>query len=80
MTYKILNTSVNGETITTTVEYDFDGAILTIDVAHFMPQSQQDIKTGIINRAITEKKRLDAEILNKSLINSLVIGQEIPIQ
>jgi len=79
MTYKILNTSVNGETITTTVEYDFDGTILTIDVAHFMPQSQQDIETGIINRAITEKKRLDAEILNRTLINSLVIGQEIPI-
>ena len=56
MTYKILNTQANEETITTTVEYNFDGVVVTVDIPHFMPQSELDIETGILNRAASEKR------------------------
>lgn len=80
MTYKILNTQSNEETITTTVEYNFDGTIVTVDIPHFMPQNESDIETGILNRAASEKRKLDAIELNKTLINNIVVGEEKPIQ
>lgn len=79
MTYKIIKTDVYGDTINTTVEYNFDGKIITIDVAHFMPQNQQDIETGILNRAASEKRRIDAEEFNRSLVENITIGEEKPI-
>lgn len=59
MNYKILDRRTE-QTVFTTVEYDFDGQIVTVDVAHFMPESEQDIITGIENRAVTEQKRLES--------------------
>jgi hypothetical protein len=59
MNYKILDRRTE-QTVFTTVEYDFDGRIVTVDVAHFMPESEQDIITGIENRAVTEQKRLES--------------------
>lgn len=79
MTYTILETQVNGDTINTKVEYNFDGTILVIDVPHFMPQTMQDIETGILNRAVSEKRKLDAEELNLTLVNYIVIGEEKPL-
>jgi hypothetical protein len=76
MTYTILETQVNGDTINTKVEYNFDGTILVIDVPHFMPQTMQDIETGILNRAVSEKRKLDAEELNLTLVNYIVTGEE----
>ena len=58
MNYKILDRRTE-QTVFTTVEYDFDGQIVTVDVAHFMPGSEQDIITGIENRAVTEQRRLE---------------------
>lgn len=79
MTYTILETQVNGDTINTKVEYNFDGTILVIDVPHFMPQTMQDIETGILNRAVSEKRKLDAEELNLTLVNYIVTGEEKPL-
>ncbi len=79
MTYTILSTSTLDETITTTVEYNFDGTIVTVDIPHFMPQSETDIETGILNRAMSEKRKLDATELNKTILTSIVIGEEKPI-
>lgn len=79
MTYKILSTSTLDETITTTVEYNFDGTIITVDIPHFMPQSEGDIETGILNRATSEKRKLEAIELNKTILVSIVIGEEKPI-
>jgi hypothetical protein len=64
MNYKILSRRIE-ETVFTTVEYDFDGETVTVEVAHFMPQNEDDIILGIENRAVTEQKRLqdgDAEV------------------
>jgi hypothetical protein len=79
MTYTILSTSTLDETITTTVEYNFDGTIVTVDIPHFMPQSESDIETGILNRAVSEKRRLDATELNKTILLNIPIGEEKPI-
>jgi len=79
MTYKILSTSTLDETITTTVEYNFDGTLVTVDIPHFMPQNESDIETGILNRAMSEKRKLDAIELNKTILTSIVIGEEKPI-
>ena len=79
MTYKILSTQANEETITTTVEYNFDGVIVTVDIPHFMPQNEVDIETGILNRAASEKRKLDSIKLNKTILTSIVIGEEKPI-
>lgn len=76
MTYTILETQVNGDTINTKVQYNFDGTILVIDVPHFMPQTIQDIETGILNRAASEKRKIDAENNNLNLINYIVTGEE----
>lgn len=79
MTYTILNTSTLDETITTTVEYNFDGVIVTVDIPHFMPQNESDIETGILNRAMSEKRKLDATELNKTILLNIPIGEEKPI-
>lgn len=57
MNYKILSRRTE-ETVITTVEYDFNGEVVVVDVAHFMPQSEDDIILGIENRAVTEQQRL----------------------
>lgn len=63
MPYTILSRR-SEETVFTTVQYNFDGKIVEVEVAHFMPTSEQDIITGIENREVTEKNKLLAE-LNK---------------
>ena len=44
-----------------------------------MPQNESDIETGILNRAMSEKRKLDAIELNKTILTSIVIGEEKPI-
>ena len=80
MTYKILNTKVVGEHITTEVEYNFDGTIVTVDIFHFMPETQAEIEQNILNRAYSEKRKLDAIALNETLITEITVGEEKPIQ
>ena len=75
MTYKILSTRQIDEILLTTVEYNFDGNIVTIEVAHFMPKSEEDIKQNIINRASTEVAKIEASAAITTLIESIVIGE-----
>lgn len=49
---------MNQTTIFTTIEYDFDGTIVVVEVPHFMPQDETYITLGIENRAITEQRKL----------------------
>jgi hypothetical protein len=47
------------KTVKTKVEYDFSGyGLHTVDIAHFNPQSNDDIELGISNRAVTEQRKL----------------------
>ena len=80
MTYKILSTSQMAETLFTTVEYNFDGTIVTTDVAHFMPKTEAEITQNIINRAESEVVRIQASSTIATLVESIVIGEEKPIE
>jgi phosphoglycolate phosphatase-like HAD superfamily hydrolase len=79
MTYKILSTRQVDETLFTTVEYSFDANIVTAEVAHFMPKSEEEIKQNIINRASSEVARIEASATISTLVESIVIGEEKPI-
>jgi hypothetical protein len=76
MTYKILSTRQVDVTLFTTVEYNFDSTILTIEVDHFMPKTQADIDQKIISRAETEMFRMQESISIAALAESIVIGEE----
>lgn len=45
-------------TVFTTVEYNFDGTVVTVEIPHFMPPDEAYITQGIENRAITEQRKL----------------------
>ena len=80
MTYKILSTSQMAETLFTTVEYNFDGTIVTTEVAHFMPKTEEEITQNIINRASSEVIRIQASSTIATLVESIVIGEEKSIE
>ena len=80
MTYKILSTSQVAETLFTTVEYNFDGTIVTTEVAHFMPKTEEEITQNIINRAESEVVRIQASSTIATLVESIVIGEEKSIE
>jgi len=80
MTYKIISTRQVEETLFTTVEYNLDGEIRTIEVSHFMPDSAQTIDENIINRAQTELTRIQAEQSIQSIVNQIVLNEEKPIE
>lgn len=60
MEYKILNTEVKEETTTTRVEYNIEGNIVIVDVAHFRANEEM-ILLGISNRYTTEMYKLFPE-------------------
>ena len=57
MTYKEISRREQ-KTVFTEIEFDFDGVKVVVEVAHFMPNSEQDILLGIENRAVTEELKL----------------------
>lgn len=80
MTYKILTTRTMDVTLITTVEYNFDSVISTVDVPHYMPQSQTEIEANIVNASQSELARLQAiEVIN-TLVSELPVNVEKPIE
>jgi hypothetical protein len=80
MTYKIISTRQIDETLFTTVEYNFDGTIVTTEVGHFMPKTEEEITQNIINRASSELARMEAASTIATLVENIVIGEEKPIE
>jgi hypothetical protein len=80
MTYKIVSTRQADITLITMVEYNLDGTIVTTEVPHFMPKSQEEIEQNIINRAASEIARIQAEQEIANLIPTLPINEEKPIE
>jgi hypothetical protein len=80
MTYKITSTRQADITLITTVEYNFDGVLHTIEIPHFMPKSQAEIEQNIINAAQSELARLQALESIQALIPTLPINEEKPIE
>lgn len=80
MTYKILSYKQLEETLFTTIEYDFDSTIVTTEVAHFMPKTEEEITQNIINRAESELVKIQAAATIAALVETIVIGEETPIE
>jgi hypothetical protein len=80
MTYKILSSRQADITLITMVEYNLDGTIVTTEVPHFMPKSQEEIEQNIINRAASEVARIQAEQEIANLIPILPINEVKPIE
>ena len=75
MTYKIINTRQIETILYTEVEYDFDGTIVLIEVAHFNPQSKEEIETNILNRASSELIKIEISNSISGLINDIDLNQ-----
>lgn len=80
MTYKILSTRQVDETLFTTIEYNFDGNIVTTEIPHFMPNTEDEITQNIINRALTEIAKIQASSAVTTLLENIVIGEEKTIE
>jgi hypothetical protein len=80
MTYKILSTRQVEITLFTTVEYNFDGLLHTVEIPHFMPDSQETIEQNIINGAESELARLQSVENIQNIIAALPINEEKPIE
>ncbi len=60
------------DTLFTTVTFTLNGVtIAPVEIAHFQPQSKAEVKANILNRGITEKRKLDAITAIDSFINAL---------
>jgi hypothetical protein len=79
MTYKILSSRQSDVTLITTVEYNFDGELVIVDIPHFMPENSQVIIDNIINTSQSELIKLQAKQVISTIINDLNIGQENPL-
>lgn len=75
MTYKILSTRQQEQILFTEVEYNFDGQIITTEVAHFNPQSTLAIEENIINRAASELNKLQSVEQINQLLPSIELNQ-----
>jgi len=80
MTYKITATRQFNEVLYTTVEYNFDGTIVTIDLGHSAPRSVQEVEDNIKLRATTELYKIQAAAELSTIINNIPIEVEKPIE
>jgi hypothetical protein len=79
MKYKILSTTTAGDTIITEIEYEFNDNLVRVSVPHFQPKNKKDIERGIANRAISEKRKLEASIICNDIILELELNKKIDI-
>jgi hypothetical protein len=75
MTYTILSTRQQDSILFTEVEYNFDGTIVLVEIAHFNPQSTKEIEINITNRASSEL----AKIAISNSISSLIPNIELNV-
>ena len=72
MTYTILRTEQKEDTLFTDIEYTFDsGEVIIVSVAHFQPQSKEEVIIGIENRGISEEQKLNASKKISEIVKEL---------
>ena len=80
MNYEIKKaTTLDDGTVNTLVDYEIDGEIVSVMVAHFQPKTKEDIILGIENRAFTERKNLQAKDVGINVIDTLELNKKIEI-
>lgn len=75
-TYKIIKTEIkvgSEETIFTTVTYNINGYLTTVEIPHFMPDSLIDVQSNIDTRAISEERRKNAIDKNIAILTQIVV-------
>ena len=80
MTYTILSTRTAELTLITNVQFNFDGDIITVDIPHFMPKTQEEVEQNIINAAAGELAKKQAMVVIENLVPTLPINEEKPIE
>lgn len=75
MTYKILNTRQQEQILFTEVEYNFDEQLVVAEVAHFNPQSKEEIEQNIVNRAQSELQKLQSIEQVSSLVSEIKLNE-----
>jgi len=71
MEYKIISKRQDSDTLLTTVEYNFNGTKIIIEVPHFQPQSVKEVIVGIENRGASEERKLNAAKIISEIITVL---------
>ena len=80
MTYKILETRQQNEILYTTVEYNFDGTIVTIDIGHSSPRDITEVEDNIKLRATTELYKIQSATKLTTIVNDLQVDVEKPLE
>ena len=75
MIYKILNTRQQEQILFTEVEYNFDEQLVVTEVAHFNPQSKEEIEQNIVNRAQSELQKLQSIEQVSSLVSEIKLNE-----
>jgi hypothetical protein len=76
MIYKITKTELNGETLTTSIEFTYKDIVRKADVPCFQPTLEK-VRVGISNRIASEIKKYDAIEIAEAIV--LNIGEEIQV-
>ena len=72
MSYTIISSEQQGETIKTLVEFTLsDNSVIEINIPHFAPQSKEDITLGIQNRELSEENKLSIISRNFDILNEI---------
>ena len=74
-TYKITNKRVQDQILYTEVEYNFNKEIVLVEVAHFNPQSTEEIDINILNRAESELQKIQIVEQLEQLLPSIELNQ-----
>jgi hypothetical protein len=80
MKYMITGVKQVEEVVVTSVDYDFDGVKVSVDVSHYMPRSKAEIKEGIVNRAQSEKRKLLALADIEALMPQIAVNKEEDVE
>jgi hypothetical protein len=79
-TYKIIALKKAEDTLFTEVEYvNSDGKPIITVVAHFQPQTADEVAQNIESRFLSENKKLTATEICTLIFNELVIGKEVEL-
>jgi hypothetical protein len=72
--YKILDSRVDGEILTTTVQYDF--LEKPVEIPHFQAKSSEEVLQNIENRELSEQAKVSAQATNEIIKKDIdsVIG------
>ena len=61
MNYKIVSTNTTKGIVNTTIEFEYDNEVHSVEVSHFRPASTDVIHANIVNRLHSEVSLIEAE-------------------